>query len=82
MQTQQVNPAMVDVADAKPVKCVVCDGVVFLPGHTLGNISRLSPRNKIGQDVIMRVEISICRNCGHLYGQPKPDDIPAPHAGR
>ena len=68
------NPAMVDVQDAKGVVCVACGGVIFIAGHTLGMVSGLSPRNRTGEDVLIRGEISMCAQCGHVYGQPKPPE--------
>lgn len=64
---QQQQPF--DISEAVPKSCEQCGGAVFDQAVKLGLISKLSAKNRTGQDVLVKFEVYLCRDCGHEYGQ-------------
>ncbi|MCK4828801.1 hypothetical protein KA005_74440 [bacterium] len=58
-----------DISEAISKSCEQCGGAVFDQAVKLGLISKLSSKNRTGQDVLVKFEVYLCRNCGHEYGQ-------------
>lgn len=61
-----------DISDAVPRQCAQCGKAIFDQVLRLGLISALSPKNRTGQDVLVKFEVFLCRECGHEYGQEVP----------
>ena len=53
-------------------KCAQCDGEHFDPVVKLAVISKMAPTNRTGQDVLIKIEVYLCRACGVEFGQPAP----------
>lgn len=54
---------MVDISHAVYKKCE-CGSVHFDKVYKVGTISKLTPGNKTGQDIIVEVPVYICHGCG------------------
>ena len=61
-----------DVRDAVQRKCAKCEGEYFDPVVKLAVVSKMSPTNRTGQDVPIRIEVYLCRGCGLEFGQSVP----------
>jgi len=59
-----------DISEAMQKACEKCGGATFNQAVKLGLISKMAPKNRTGQDVLVKFEVYICRSCGHEYGQP------------
>ena len=58
----------VDVRDAVHRKCV-CGNEYFVQVFRLGAISKMSPTNPTGQDILVKFEIYLCNKCDLEYGR-------------
>ena len=63
-----------DISEAIQKQCDVCGERTFDQAVKLGLISKMAPKNRTGQDVLVKFEVYICRNCDHEYGQPVVQD--------
>jgi len=61
-----------DVSDAVQRKCARCEGEHFDLVVRLAVISKMSPKNRTGQDVLIKFECYLCRSCGAEFGKPTP----------
>ena len=68
-QQQQIN-----IADTAEQPCLKCLGQHFDIAVRLRVFSRLNPKNLSGQDALIKMEVYLCRSCGHEYGQPVVQD--------
>ena len=59
-----------DIKDTAGQPCVKCSGWYFDLSYRLQVLSRLNPKNPTGQDALIKMEVYLCRSCGHEYGQP------------
>ena len=82
-QPQQVN---INETDTLDVKCKACegrtfklssrdrlfygDGDLFDVTYRLRTFPALSPKNPTGKDQLIKVEVYLCRTCGHEFGKP------------
>lgn len=66
-QPQQIQ---FDIKDTTGQLCVMCSGWHFDLSYRLQVLSRLNPKNPSGQDALIKMEVFLCRSCGHEYGQP------------
>ena len=60
----------IDINDTAEQPCVSCGGRHFDIAVRLRVFSKLNPKNPSGQDALIKVEVYMCRACGHEYGQP------------
>lgn len=58
-----------DISDAIAKNCDQCGGALFTPAVRLGTISSMAPKNRTGQNVLVRFDTYICQSCGHEFGQ-------------
>ena len=68
-QQQQIN-----IQDTAEQLCPKCLGKHFNIAVRLHVFSKLNPKNPSGQDVLIKMEVYLCRSCGHEYGQPVVQD--------
>lgn len=61
--------APVDVSQAQSRKCLGCEGELFDIAYRIGKVSAMAPGNKMGQDVTIKYEMFICRDCGLELGR-------------
>ena len=59
-----------DPREAVQRKCAKCEGEHFDAVVKLAVISKMSPTNRTGQDVLIKIEVYLCRACGLEFGQP------------
>jgi len=64
-QQQQIN-----IQDTAEQPCPKCLGQHFDVAVRLRVFSKLNPTNPTGQDALIKMEVYLCRACGHEYGQP------------
>ena len=60
----------IDINDTTAQKCPQCSGQYFNTCIKLRILSKLNPKNQAGKDVLIKVVVYLCHNCGHEYGQP------------
>ena len=60
----------ISINDTVEQNCPKCLGQYFDIVTKLRIFSKLSPKNSSGKDVLIKVEVYLCRNCKHEYGQP------------
>ena len=65
---QKQNP--IGINDTVEQNCPKCFSKYFDIVTKLPIFSKLNPKNSSGKDVLIKVEVYLCRNCGHEYGQP------------
>ena len=58
-----------DVKDAVRKECNSCSGSLFTQALKLGVISSMSPKNNVGNDVLVKFEVFVCVKCGTEFGQ-------------
>ena len=63
---QQIN---IDPADATPKVCEQCGHELFDLVYRYRVVSSLSPKNPTGKDIGLKLEVLICRGCGHELGK-------------
>ena len=63
------QPQAFDVKDAVMKECENCSGSLFTQALKLGVISSMSPKNNVGNDVLVKFETFVCMKCGTEYGQ-------------
>ena len=61
-----------DARDAVQRRCAICDGEHFDAVVKLAVVSKMSPTNRTGQDVLIKIEVYLCRGCGLEFGKPVP----------
>ena len=66
----QPRQQQIDINDTAPQPCPKCMGQHFDIAIRLRLFSKLNPKNPSGQDALIKVEVYLCRACGHEYGQP------------
>lgn len=69
---QKQNP--ISINDTVEQACPKCLGQYFDIVTKLRIFSKLNPKNLSGKDVLIKVEVYLCRDCKHEYGQPVQDD--------
>ena len=77
LQQQQIN-----INDTIEQPCPQCQGLHFDSAVKLRIFSRLNPQNRAGQDVLIKVEVYLCRSCGYEFGQqanPPPNGSSQPN---
>ena len=62
------NRPNIDISDAIPTKCS-CGCEYFKPYVRLSVLSRMSPKNPTGQDILLKTEAYLCRDCEVEYGK-------------
>jgi len=67
---KQPQQMQINIADTTEHVCVKCLGQHFDIAVRLRVFSKLHHKNPSGQDALIKVEVYLCRNCGHEYGQP------------
>ena len=61
-----------DITEAKPEVCLKCNGELFDTVYRLGMISQFASRNITKQDIRVKYETYLCRDCGTEAGtEPK-----------
>ena len=65
---QKQNP--ININDTVEQNCPKCSSQYFDIVTKLRIFSKLSPKNSSGKDVLIKVEVYLCRDCKHEYGQP------------
>ena len=63
----------IGINDTVEQHCPKCFGQYFDIATKLRIFSKLNPKNLSGKDVLIKVEVYLCRDCGHEYGQPIQD---------
>lgn len=64
----------IDINDTTEQLCLKCHGQHFELVMKLRVFSRLSPKNPSGKDALIKMEVYLCRDCGHEYGKPVIED--------
>lgn len=70
----QQKQSLIGINDTIEQICPKCLGQYFDIVTKLRIFSKLNPKNLSGKDVLIKVEVYLCRDCGHEYGQPIQDD--------
>ena len=60
----------ISINDTVEQTCPKCFGQYFDIATKLLIFSKLNPKNSSGKDVLIKVEVYLCRDCQHEYGQP------------
>ena len=60
----------ISINDTVEQNCPKCLGQYFDIVTKLRIFSKLNPKNSSGKDVLIKVEVYLCRDCKHEYGQP------------
>ena len=58
-----------DITEAIPKTCSVCGSELFTSALRLMMVPRIAPSNPTGQDVLVKVEVFLCRSCGVEFGR-------------
>ncbi len=74
---QKQNP--ISINDTVEQNCPKCGGQYFDIVTKLRIFSKLNPKNLSGKDVLIKIEVYLCRDCGHEYGQPVVQDGKKPN---
>lgn len=64
----------ISINDTVEQTCPKCLGLHFDIATKLRIFSKLNPKNLSGKDVLIKVEVYLCRDCKHEYGQPVVDE--------
>ena len=64
-----------NIKEAISRKCLKCGHELFDMAIRLGHISKMSPGNRSGQDILVKYESYVCRKCEWEYGTPIVDSI-------
>lgn len=67
--TKQLN---VPAGETQPMACEDCGFDIFDQGFRVRKMSKMSPHNPTGQDMVAPMPVFICMACGHELGQPSP----------
>ena len=59
----------ISMQDTTEQPCLKCQGQLFDSAVKLRVFSRMNLKNPTGQDVLIKIEVYICRACGHEHGQ-------------
>lgn len=72
MMVPNIGGGMVpyDLTETVYKKCPACDHEYFDAVYRIGNIPKIAPKNRTGQDIFVKGETFLCRKCGHEYGKP------------
>lgn len=70
------NAPQFDINDITEKNCIECGCQHFNPVVKLGIISGLSPKNPQGKDILIKIEVYLCLQCGTEYGEEKRNENP------
>ncbi len=65
----QQKQGQIGINDTIEQICPKCLGQYFDIVTKLRIFSKLNPKNLSGKDVLIKVEVYLCRDCNHEYGQ-------------
>ena len=68
LSPQQQTPQF-DIREALPRKCPSCGHEYFNLVYRLGMIPAMALRNQTRQDLLIKTEAYMCRECGNEYGK-------------
>ena len=73
-QKSQQKQNHISINDTVEQTCPKCLGQYFDIVTKLRIFSKLNPKNSSGKDVLIKVEVYLCRDCKQEYGQPVQDE--------
>ena len=73
----QQKQNLISINDTVEQNCPKCFSQYFDIVTKLRIFSKLNPKNLSGKDVLIKVEVYLCRDCGHEYGRPIVDRKPS-----